>query len=215
LHDLTSAAAVLVWASIPAATGAGRDVIWDDRDAPSLDAMLDRARAPLAARLPDLRLQLEEAGLHGDVPFYADAQTASLVDTARGAGRPWLDSLLVFERDVVLGAVDAYREVQGFLIAATASQALDRLASFAGGIASAFNTLTGRAAFAGPSFRALSQSVFVEAARAIDPALAVRPAAMLTLSMLQPAHRFDLGSFTRGEIPPAAEIALGQRLVSL
>ena len=207
---------MLVWASIPAAAGSGRDVIWDDRDAPSLDAMLDRrARAAARRALPDLRLCLEEAGLHGDVPFYADGQAGSLVDAARGAGRPWLDSLLVFERDIVLGAVDAYREVQGFLAAATESQALDRLVSFAGGITAAFNTLTGRAAFAGPSFRAVSQSVFVEAARAIDSALTVRPAALLTLSVLQPAHRFDLGSFTRGGIPPAAEIALGQRLVSL
>src|SRR5205823_9807816 len=99
--------------------------------------------------------------------------------------------------------------------AAAASQALDRLAAFAGDVTSAFNTLAGQAPFAGPSFRALSQSVFVEAARALDPMLAARPAAMLTLSVLQPARTFDIGSFARGALPPPAEIALAQRLVTM
>jgi hypothetical protein len=61
----------------------------------------------------------------------------------------------------------------------------------------------------------VSQPVFIEAARAIDPSLAVKPAAMLTLSVLNPTRTFDIGSFTRGEVPRPTDVALSQRLVSL
>ena len=48
-------------------------------------------------------------------------------------------------------------------------------------ITTAFNKLAGETVFAGLSFRALSQSVFVEAARALQPSLAAKPRAMLGL----------------------------------
>jgi hypothetical protein len=61
----------------------------------------------------------------------------------------------------------------------------------------------------------VAQSVFVEAARALDPAVAARPSAMLTISVLNPARTFDIATFQAGGIPKPDEIIVGERLVSL
>ncbi len=213
---LGSAAALLTWASIPASNAlVGDEVIWDARDTTQLARMTSRAVAPLAARLPGIRLRLEAAGRHDVLPFYAEDQAAIIVQTALGSGRPLLDNLLSFERAIVTTAADAYVDAQAFLRDRQPSSALDRLARFGSEITRAFNTLAGASVFVGPAFRPIAQSTFIEAARAFDSGVAERPSAMFTLSVLNPTRTFDIGTFSAGKLPPADQIALGQRLVSL
>ena len=216
LGTLGSSAALLTWAAIPPANAvAGDDVIWDHRDTAQLSMMTGLAIARVAARLPGLRLRLQEAHMDGTLPFYGDDQAASIVAAALGAGKPLLVNLLDFERALVAKAAAAYEEAQAFVRSDNAASALERLADFAGDITRAFNTLAAQTVFVGPAFRPVAQSLFVEAARALDPAVAVRPSAMLTVSVLNPARTFDIGAFPAGSVPPPDQVVVGERLVSL
>jgi hypothetical protein len=216
LGTLGSSAALLTWASIPPANAVvGDDVIWDNRDKSQLTTMTNLAIAHLPARLPSLRQRLHDAGMDSAMQFYANDQAASIVSTALGAGSPLLDNLLSFERALVRKATEAYEDAQAFVRKSNPADALDRLADFASDITRTFNTLAGQTVFVGPAFRPVAQSVFVEAARTLDPAVAAHPSAMLTVSVLNPARTFDITTFPAGAIPPPDQLAVGQRLVSV
>jgi hypothetical protein len=229
LHTIGTSAALLAWSSIPPVNAirvnggtvtdeGGPEVFWDPRDRVERAAMLQHpvTIANLRAALAPLRLRLEEAGRHDDVQFYEDDQAGTLVATALSSGGFLLDNLLAFERAIAVRAAAALADVQAFLAAANVSpsQAVVRLADFAADITTAFNKLAGETVFAGLSFRALSQSVFVEAARALQPSLAAKPRAMLTLSVLQPQRTFTLAEFLNGAVPPADDVLLAERLVT-
>ena len=175
------------------------------------------AVAHLAAGLPALQQRLHDAGLDSAMQFYANDQAGSIVAAVLrpGAGRQLLDNLLSFERTIVLSACDAFVEAQSFLRAGSPADALDRLADFASDITRTFNSHAGETVFVGPAFRPLAQSVFVEAARTLDPTVAARPSAMLTISVLNPARTFDIGKFLDGEVPPADQVVVGQRMVAM
>jgi hypothetical protein len=216
LGTLASSAALLTWAAIPPANGIVADeVIWDHRDRAQLTTMTGLAVAHVAAGLPALRRRLHEARLDSTLPFYGDDQAASIVAAARGVGKPLLLNLLDFERALVGTAAHAYAQAQAFMRSNNPADALERLADFAGDITRAFNTLAAQAVFVGPAYRPIAQSVFIEAARALDPAIAVRPAAMLTVSVLKPAHTFELSAFLAGTDPPPDEVRVADRVVSL
>ena len=214
LGTLGSSAALLTWAAIPPSNAVvGDDVIWDHRDPAQLSTMTALATAHVAARLPALRVRLQQTHMDSVLQFYAHDQAASIVATALDAGRPLLGNLLAFERALVVKAAAAYEEAQAFTHSNDAPAALDRLAEFAGDIARAFNTLAAQTVFVGPAFRPLAQSLFVEAARAFDPA-GPAPAAMLTVSVLAPARTFDIATFLAGRDPRRDEVIVGERLVA-
>ncbi|MCZ2150149.1 MAG: hypothetical protein LC126_20520 [Bryobacterales bacterium] len=231
LANLASSAPLLAWASLPAAvkfngtdfseTGGG-NVFWDH-----VDITLRRAAAShsttagnLLAMLPELRLRLEEAGLHGTVQFYQNPEAGNILS---GATTPFGDilfeSLLLFEAQVVEKANDALKDIQKFLSVAGTSptQAVKRLADFAADITSAFGKLIGNSVFADlATFRAVAQMVFAEASRTLGGAVAAQPRAMLTLDILNPAppRAFQLADFLEGAVPSGADIAVAQRLVT-
>ncbi|HMF92985.1 MAG TPA: hypothetical protein VKE96_01765 [Vicinamibacterales bacterium] len=216
--NLGSSAVLLTWASIPPANAlTGGGVIWDNRDNKQVTMVTNLAVVLLAARLPALQQRLHDAGLDSAMQFYANDQAGSIVAGVLrpGAGRQLLDNLLSFERTIVLSASDAFVEVQSFLRADSPADALDRLADFASDITRTFNSHAGETVFVGSAFRPLAQSVFVEAARTLDPTVAARPSAMLTVSVLNPTRTFDIGRFLDGEIPPADQVVVGQRLVAM
>jgi hypothetical protein len=232
LHNLSSTAALLGWASIRPSNDvtvqndqlvfdAGKQVFWDHLDGELRQRMVLNSitRQNLQARLAPLRLRLEEAGMHRDVPFYDDSQVLSLLSTAAGAGDELLRGLLTFESTIAVKAADALGDIQGFLVAASSSpsKAIARLAEFAAEITTAFNKLAGNSVFAGVSFRAVSQTVFAEASRALDPGLLAPPRAMLALWVLKPEpdRTFRIADFLDGAIPPDRDVALAQHLVSL
>jgi hypothetical protein len=115
--------------------------------------------------------------------------------------------------------VEAVADIQGFLAssATSPSKAVARLAEFAADITTSFNKLAGDSVFAGVSFRAVSQIVFAEASRALDPGLPARPRAMLALAVLRPdpARTFRIADFLDGAIPPDRDVVLAQHLVSI
>jgi len=230
LANLASSAPLLAWASIPPATAfdgtafnsnQGTDVFWDHVDVTLRKEAATHAltQANLLAKLADYRLRLEEAGLHNVVQFYQDNQAAIILNSAiTQFGDVLLSSLLTFESQIVEKANDALKDVQKFLAAAatgSSSQAVIRLAQFAADIVTAFNQLVGQSVFANlASFRAVGQTVFAEASRAINPGLAGQPKAMLTLDVLNAGHTSDLPAFLNGALPASGDIAVTQRLVT-
>ena len=232
LHTMSSSAALLGWASIRPSTevtiennrlvfDTGRQVFWDHRDGDLRRQMVlnSIARQNLLMRLAPLRRRLEDAGMHRDVEFYEDSQVNSLLSTAAGSGDELLRGLLTFESAVAITAAEAVADIQGFLSAASSSpsKAIARLAEFAAGITTSFNKLAGDSVFADVSFRAVSQIVFAEASRALDPGLLAPPRAMLALAVLRPdpGRTFRVADFLDGGIPPDGDVALAQHLVSL
>jgi hypothetical protein len=174
----------------------------------------------LLLRLPELRLRLEESGLHQDLQFYQNDQVSAILAEATNAfGDDLVESLLIFESNVVFKANDALKDMQKFLASAssTPSKAVVRLASFAADITTAFNQLIGKSAFADlASFRAVAQVVFAEASRALSSDALAQSRAMITLDILNAAEsrKFQLADFLKGELPDRAAVAVAQRLVS-
>jgi hypothetical protein len=127
LANLASSAPLLAWASVPAAvsfdgsafsTTSGNDVFWDHPDLMRrrAAALHPETAANLRARLPEFRLRLEEAGLHGTVQFYRDDQVGAILTSAISQfGDNLLRSLLFFESDVVFKATEAVKDIQKFL----------------------------------------------------------------------------------------------------
>lgn len=230
LTNLASAAPLLAWAAIPPATAfngqtfssnQGNEVFWDHVD-PTLRkaaATHPLTLANLRSKLAGYRLRLEEAGLHNTVQFYQDDQADKILASAISqSGNILLSSLLLFESQIVEKANDALKDVQKFLAAAGAgspTQAVARLADFAADIVTAFNKLVGQSVFGSlASFRAVGQTVFADASHAINPGLGGHPDAMLTLHVLKAGNTSDLAAFLNGTIPPSADVAVGQRLVT-
>jgi hypothetical protein len=232
LSNLAASAPLLAWASIPPAvsfdgatfsTVAGKDVFWDHVDAGLRQsaAQHKETAANLIGRLAELRLRLEEAGMHNSVQWYQNDQAGAILSAATTQfGDILLKSLLFFEARIVEKANDALQDVQKFRSAAGTSpgKAIERLAEFAADIVTAFNQLVGDNVFADlASFRAVAQVVFAEASRALNPTIAAQPRAMLTLGILNPSppRTFSLSSFVAGELPESSDVAVAQRLVSL
>ncbi|MDH4063851.1 MAG: hypothetical protein OEW19_05585, partial [Acidobacteriota bacterium] len=115
-------------------------------------------------------------------------------------------------------AASAFTDARAFASAKRASprKAVERLAEFGEGVASAFNTLGSRTVFAAAPMNAVTQSVFLDATRAIADVVA-EPRGMLTVTVLKPAgeRAFALESFLDGQIPEISDIAVEQRLVSV
>jgi len=231
LGNLASSAPLLAWASIPPAfsfdgssfnSGSGHDVFWDhvDINLRRAAALHPFTTANLLVRLPDLRLRLEEAGMHGTVQFYQNDQAGTIQSSAVSQfGDTLLESLLLCEAMIVEKANDALKDIQKFLsIAGTSpTHAVDRLSTFAADITTAFNKLIGSSVFADLSiFRAVAQVIFAEATTALSGGRAVQPRTMLTLDILTraPPRTFQLADFLNGAIPADADIAVPQRLVS-
>jgi hypothetical protein len=232
LSNLASAAPLLAWASIPPAvsfdgsvfsSSAGNDVFWDHVDSGlrKSAARHKETAANLIGRLAELRLRLEEAGMHDTVPSYQNDQVGAILTSATSQfGDILLESLLLFEAKIVEKANEALQDVQKFRSAAgsSPSKAVERLAQFASDIVTAFNQLVGDNVFADlSSFRAVAQVVFAEASRALNPTIAAQPRAMLTLDILNPVpvRTFSLSSFIGGELPESSDVAVAQRLVSV
>jgi hypothetical protein len=231
LGTLGNSAPFLVWASIPPSVSfngktfsetAGKAVYWDQADATLRQAAVRNSQTAtnLLLGLPELRLRLEEAGLHKVTGFYQNDQVSQILGEAgNDFGDELLKRLLTFESNVVFKANDALNDMQKFLASAssTPSKAVVRLAKFAADITAAFNQLIGKSDFADlKSFRAVAQVVFAEASRALSNDEALGPRAMLTLDILNPAgsRKSQLSDFLAGGLPASGDIAVAQRLVS-
>jgi hypothetical protein len=224
-----SVAALLVWSSLPVSTSidfdnltikqfnTNKDVFWDwpDVDLRRAVACDPRTIATLAGRLSIIQSQLLEAG-SGNAGFFAPSMAGRVVELALNAtGDVFLNSLLFTEAQLVRGATDALKQVGAALAtAATApTQAIKTLAKFGADITDTFNQRVSTV-YLGMSGRVVGPMLLVESSGAVG-SLGAKPAAMLTLYALKPGHTFNLGTFIDGKMPPQADVALTQTLVSL
>ena len=232
-----SIAALLVWAAMPPVTSArvdghrlvldeGRGVYWDHQD-PSLRRVLNSRRL-VSARLADvftpIRLRLQELGRGRQAAFFRGDEVPDWIAAANSnSGEPFFMHLCQFESAVVVKAAEALSSMQAFesLKAKAPSQAIDRLADFGADITQTFNKLASHTVYADAPVRVVTQSVFLDASRALAAtsdgvSVPITPSGMLTLTVLkpQPERTFGLDSFLAGESPAAIDVLLEQRLVS-
>lgn len=229
LRQNSSTAALLVWSSIPATTSVdfrnGRiialnqdnDVYWNfpDPDLQDAIAVHPETVAKLANRMADMRLRLLEAGENSEAGFFVPGQVGSFISLVTRSTNPFFNSLLFFEAQVVAKAAEALGDLADVDAATKPSEAIKRLAEFGSDITEAFNHKLDSIYADKSALRALGQMVFLEASKAVDPSLApLVPRAMLTMTVLQNGHQFDMPKFLEGELPSAGQIALEQRLIS-
>ena len=230
-NDRVPSAALLVYASLPATTGivvqSGRIVQFDDRrdvypdidTSGNIEVLVHNSRtlAALVTRLASLHAALlqspETAGIAGE---YQAAHASTILSNALTPnGRADLDNLLRVERGVIREAHAAGLSIAKALKTAKPADALAHLAEYGAKVTNAFNSKIG-SLFKGDELRPLGSLVFMEAGAALDATLrAVRPSALLELTILKEQPVFDLRSFVSGEDPPAAEIVNVQKFVSL
>jgi hypothetical protein len=226
-----TAAALLVWSSLPISTSidfdnqamtinkfnTDKDVFWNF---PDVDLRRAIARDPhtvasLAGRLSGIQSQLSEAA-SGNASFFDPTMAGRFIELALNAtGDVLLSSLLFTEAQMVGGATDALKNVSAALAtAATApTQAIKTLAQFAADLTDTFNH-GASSVYSGVAGRVVGPMLLVESSAALGSAGAT-PAAMLALYALNPGHAFKLGTFIDGEMPPQSDVALAQTLVSL
>ncbi|HXI32367.1 MAG TPA: hypothetical protein VNG89_28215, partial [Vicinamibacterales bacterium] len=230
-RTLPAAAALLVYAALPLATGIvvdsgrivqfddKRDVYWDITPA-NIKAMADHSLT--LVHLLDALRRIHETLVHAD----GFADLASKYDPARPdriiaaalndtVGAADLNNLLGVERSVIREAQAAGRRIAGFMQAKNSSEARRQLAAFGANVTEAFNSQIG-GLFSSRQLRPLGTLVFLEAARAFDPSLkAAQPSAMLELTVLREQPSFDMRTFVDGVEVPAADIVRAERFVSL
>jgi hypothetical protein len=188
---------------------------WPDVDLRRAVARDPHTIGTLAGRLAGIQSQLLEAGRR-DAGFFTPSAASNIVEQALGAsGDVFLKSLLFTEAQLVNGAADALKQISASLslAAKVPTQAIKTLAKFAADLTNTFNERVS-SVFLGMSGRVVGPMLLVEASRALGSP-GTNPAALLTLYSLNPGHTFDLGTFVDGKLPPQAEVALTQTLVSL
>ena len=229
------AAALLVYAAIPLSTnirvvgGTARlnadlfdskekKVHWDWRDPQKRRLMVfhPQTRTRLAVLIAAARERLVSSK-PSEAAFFDPEE---LDDFISSSGWEELDghlgSLLRLEDIIVTGAAEALKEIQGFHKhkQTLPSKAIARLAEFGAEVTRTYNErLASR--YGSESLRPLGSMLFLEASRMLDPALAaMRPDALLSLTVLREDRTFSLPKFLEGEIPKTEEIAVAQRLLS-
>jgi hypothetical protein len=225
-----SVAALLVWTSMPVSTSIARNLVpvrfntdrgvfWDyaDRDMRFAVARDPHTGTALGAALADAQSRLRAAG-QPNADLFRPARAGQLVQMALSQmGDEYLFNLLNAESRIVSGATDALRKIAAAVAAAATvpATAVRTLSEFAGTLVDTFN---GRLQFlyTPEAVRTLGPTILAEASAAIHPsAEAVRPSAMLKVYVLGPDHAFALNDFLKGALPPAAQVAAAQTLVSL
>jgi len=223
-------AALLVWASMPVSTSIAadgrrmqfntdRDFFWDyaARDLRVAVAQDAHTAGPLGAALADAEARLRAAG-RSNADLFRPSRAGQFVELALNAmGDQYLFSLLNAEALVIAGATGALRKVAAS-VAATATDpaiAVRTLSEFAGTLVDTFN---GRLQFlyTPEAVRTLGPTILADASAAIHAANdSVRPSAMLSIYVLGEHHEFTLNEFLKGGLPPRADVAGTQTLVSV
>ena len=235
LKDRVPSAALLVYSSLPPATGItvksgqivrfdGTSDVYPDIDTSGNLEALARSGSTVAAltgRLTRIHDVLEQSdGMADEARHYDPAREGAvnrIVNDALGTanGLADLQALLVVERQIIRKAHTAGPKIAAFLAAKKPAEALKHLSAFGADVTDAFNSSIG-GLFNGRELRQFGTLVFLEAARAFDPGLpSLRPSAILQLTVVKDAPSFPLGSFVDGADIPAADIVNAQKFVSL
>lgn len=227
-ENLTTARALLTWASIPASTSVrltGNKLVetrekpyWDWMDGELRAAMTQRSQTAgeLAVKLESARARLMAAGRTGTADRYGSPNISECVAAARTAeGKQLLHSLLFSEALMVDAAVGALKRAAEAAPGAGAKPAevIAALAEAGAGLMRAFHANLNRV-FETASLRPMAGLLLVESAAVLDPSLAgLTPRAMLSLTVLKEQRAFVPGSYLAGKTPTAEDVALSERLV--
>lgn len=224
LAGADAVAPLLVWASIPPATKGKSDVYWNwpDRDEQARRAADPRTLANLVRRMEEIHRLLRERPEPEFVKRASDyrpdpGHAADLVAAALTRGRRLLEGLLFVEAEVIEGAREAGLKMAQFrrTRAARPAEAVRALAAFGERFTRAFHQKL-RSVYGGSALRALGTRILIEAAQALGGSSEGRPAqadALLCLGVLREGARFELERFLDGELPPAEEMLVEQKLV--
>jgi hypothetical protein len=225
-----AAAALLVYASIPASTSISlkngkltintdKDVYWNWPMPEERRAMMSNplTRDQLTRHLVQAHDRLLAAGRDQDASFFREAETGDFLSIAgKSEGEKNLKSLLFCEAEIVNGAAEALRHIADFLRNSgnKPQEAIKHLAEFGAEVTTTFNNRV-RSIYGGHAIRPLGSMIFLEASCALDPALRnATPNAMLSLTVLKEQRTFKLEAFLKNQRPAREDIALEQRLVS-
>jgi hypothetical protein len=226
-------AALLVWSSLPVSTSidfngdpstikfnTDKTVFWNwpDVDLRSAVANNSHTIATLGAKLGVIQGQLVEAG-NSNAKFFDPSMAGKfVVEALDQVGSNLLTSLLSTESQLVGGATDALKQISAAMatVATAPSTAISTLAQFAADITNTFNSkvTSSYSVDQGMSNRVLGPMLLVEASRALGGPRST-PAGLMSLYALNPGHTADLSAFVGGTMPPKADVALTQTLVSL
>lgn len=219
------AGSLLVFASMPVLNNfvlAGNKLkdrpgaIWDVRDPAKRHAIVNNATTAgqLGQLLANARTRLLNAGQTNEAKFFEPSQAKRFLTGTADDER--FVSLLNLMSTATQGAEDALKDLQKFTKAAAEkpSEAIERLADFGAEITSTFHSGLANA-YGTRSLRALGSMVFLEAAIALNPALATRrPKAVLSVTVLNETRDFRPEDFLKNKRPAPKDVAWEQRLVS-
>lgn len=224
LESIDVVAPLLVWASIPPATRGRADVYWDwpDREEQVRRATDLQTQAALLWRLEEIyRLLIERPEpeyVKRAADYRPEAEVAARLTAAALKGkRVLLEGLLFVEAEIIDAARAAGLKMAEFRRARSArpAEAVRALAEFGEKLTAAFHRKL-RSVYGGAALRPLGTRILIEAARALrgDPAGRTAQAdALLYLGVLREGARFELDAFIDGELPPAEELLVEQKLV--
>jgi hypothetical protein len=224
LEGIYVVAPLLVWASIPPATRGKSDLYWDwpDREEQVRRATDLHTQAALLRRLEEIHRLLLERPEPEYVKRAADYRpeadvVARLTAAALKGTRVLLEGLLFVEAEIVEAARAAGLKMAEFRRARSArpAEAVRALAEFGEKLTAAFHRKL-RSVYGGAALRPLGTRVMIEAARALrgEPAGRIAQAdALLYLGVVREGARFMLERFIDGELPPAEELLVEQKLV--
>jgi hypothetical protein len=232
---LDTAAAVYVYGCLPVSTairvnGDGtitlnqpNDIYWDFQDSAqngqrSKMVFASPTKTALVLRMAGIRqVLLDSDKLKGKAQFYEPAILDGIEDPRAAAlASSVLAGLLFTEAQTISHARDAATRLAQFRATAGTDpqQAIVALQEFAAGITDAFNKGLGGLIQRLDEFSAM---IFLEAARAFDPAVAnLLPTARLDVILLKPsAASTTAANFLSGTAPDSTAIALEQPILGL
>ena len=231
-QNLVSAAVLLIYASMPVSTAVRQsgselafntdaDLYWDWMSETLRKSVVfsSEATISLASQMERVSSYLRAIpGLSGLANFYDPKETSTLLQYAtRDPGTSLLNSLLYVESDIITGARDAGVALANYLeqSLATPAHLLETLAQFGSKITETFNRKV-TSVYGGDALRPLGTMVFIEAAAALNPALAGSPvSAALELIVIRKDSKFPMVSYLEGGMPSEQDVVIRHHVVNL
>ncbi len=232
LNQEFAAAPLLVWSALPPSTSieadhakrsiklnTDTDVFWNwpDPDLRSAVAGLRSTGASLARAMEVHRQRLISEDKRRQAGFFKPEELGEWVKIA--LDRPserHMEALLSMESRLANGAADAVDKVQAALAAApdNPTAAVAALAEAGAALTAVFHADV-KTKYGDQSSRAIGSALLLEATAALDPGFSGgKPRAALTVMVLNPDRRFELGDYILGRSPMEDDVAVTQTLVS-
>lgn len=201
-------------------------VYWDYLNPDYYRAML--SRSDTAARMGDI-LRGIQTRLNNTPQFksladdYAPTRAGVFLNYANNhaVGAANLKALLNFESKAINGAVKAGQAIAAFKLKSPdkPAEAIEALAAFGASVTKTFNSSLS-SLHGGDKSRPIGTLLFIEAAKALDPALVTTPdadpAALLELIVLtkNSAFQSNMASYLSGSLPAQSDVVIQPRVVN-